>query len=98
MFKSSSSAGGMTSAESAALTGATVGRGLPARSSTAGKSPPVLGRLARRGGLQLAGYERISFLEASIRRVNAVDTEKGKLMGEGKSGRGVKSRGQRSGL
>ena len=98
MLKLSLSAGGTTSAESVAMAGATVGRGLPARSSTAGESPPVLIRLARRGGLQLAGYERISFLEASIRRVDAVDTEKGRSMGEGKSGRGVESRGQTSGL
>jgi hypothetical protein len=65
VLKSLSSAGGMTPAASAAMAGASVGRDWPARSSTAGGSPPVLGRLARRGELQLAEYERISILEAS---------------------------------
>ena len=66
MVKSSSSAGVMISAERGTTAGASVGRGGLALSSTAGGLPPVLGRLARREGLQLAAYGRISFREVSI--------------------------------
>jgi hypothetical protein len=107
VLKSLSSAGGMTPAASAAMAGASVGRDWPARSSTAGGSPPVLGRLARRGELQLAEYERISILERPTQlegnstywrwRVDIVETEKGGGMGEGKSGErcGVKRSDER---
>ena len=86
------------------MAGASGGRGWLARSSAAKGLPPVLGRLARRGGLQLAAYDRTSFLEGSIWRVDEMDT--GKVVGrggeegvgKGKRGRGVELRGQTSGF